>query len=45
MLTAAGEHATASDSLTGTGVVPSHLYWADVNAGTIVEASLDGTGA
>jgi len=45
MLTATGEHAAASDSLTGTGVVPSHLYWADVNAGTIVEADLDGTGA
>ena len=35
----------ATDSLTGTGASASHLYWASGSAGTIVEASLGGTGA
>ena len=29
----------------GVAVNASHLYWANFNAGTIVEANLDGTGA
>ncbi len=43
-LTAAGKRAdTATTSLTGTGVVPGHLYWANQDAGTIVKAASDGS--
>ena len=46
-LTAANnkEAVLATDSLTGTGASASHLYWTNFGAGTIMEASLDGTGA
>jgi hypothetical protein len=42
---AAGTRRAATASLTGTGTPASHLYWANQNAGTVVEAGLDGTGA
>lgn len=44
-LTATGEHASASLTLTGSGTVPGHVYWGNLNAFTIGRASLDGTGA
>ena len=43
-LTATGEHASASLTLTGSGTVSGHVYWADFIARTIGRANLDGTG-
>jgi len=40
-LTATGQHAAATDSLTGTSVV--HLYWTDSGAGTVNVISLPST--
>jgi hypothetical protein len=40
-LTATGQHATATDSLTGTSVV--HLYWTDSGAGTVNVINLPST--
>jgi hypothetical protein len=42
-LTAAGQHATATDTLTGTCKAPTRLYWLDKDASTITEANLDGS--
>ena len=45
-LTAANNKRTvlATNPLTGTGMIPGHLYWTDTAEGTIREASLDGSG-
>jgi len=43
-LTAASDKTVlATDSLSGTGVLPGHLYWTDFIAGTVTEANLDGS--
>src|SRR5439155_1244390 len=44
-LTATGEHASASLTLTGSGAVAGHVYWTEEATGTIGRANLDGTGA
>ena len=40
-----GASAGAAAASTGTGALTSHLYWANNQAGTIVEANLNGTSA
>jgi hypothetical protein len=35
--------ATATDSLSGTGEAPGHIYWTDVGGGTVNKANLDGS--
>jgi hypothetical protein len=43
-LTATGEHGvSASLTLTGAAVPPAHIYWTDVNSGTIGQATIAGT--
>jgi hypothetical protein len=42
---ASSKSATATDSLTGTGEAPGHLYWTDEGAGAVIRAYLDGSNA